>query len=168
MLDRGIHIIHDLGRNDPVQIFTAPVRIRRRHSARHRLQNAISTHFDSCIHQRAQNALPDGVDNIAVDKQTLRRATDACAACFGVQHNVQRFDRIGINVDIDVHNALEVSKHRHPRLALNQTDKALAAARNDHIDEIRHFQHFRHRRSVACGNQLNGCLGQACSNQSLH
>ena len=41
------------------------------------------------------------------------------------------------------HDAFEMGKDRHPRLALHQPHQPLAAARHDHVDTVGHRQHLR-------------------------
>ena len=54
-----------------------------------------------------------------------------------------------------MHDAFEMGKDRHARLALHQPHKPLATARHDHVDEICHGQHLAHRRPVAGGDKLD-------------
>ena len=45
-----------------------------------------------------------------------------------------RLLEVGVAVGVDVADALEMGEDRHPRLALDEADEALAAARHDHVD----------------------------------
>jgi hypothetical protein len=103
-----------------------------------------------------------------VDQQAFRRAADAGAARLGVEHDPQRLLRIGGGVEVDVHDAFQMREDRHPRLALDKADEALAPARDDHVDMGHHPQHLRHRRAVAGGDKLDGVFRQARRAEAFH
>jgi len=102
-----------------------------------------------------------------VDQQAFGRAADARAPGLGVHHHAQRFFGVGSGIDIDVHDPLEMSKDRHPRLGLHEPHEPLAAARHDHVDGVGHGQHLAHCGAVARGHQLNRIFGQAGGAQPL-
>ena len=97
---------------------------------------------------------------LPVEQQALHRAADAGAPGLGVQHHLGRHRRVGGRTDIDVADAFEMGKDRHPRLALDEPDEALAAARHDHVDMLGHRQHLRHRGAVAHRHELDRVLRQ--------
>ena len=72
-----------------------------------------------------------------VDQQRLHRAADAGAAHLGVERDRARLRRIGGGVDVGVADAVEMGEHRHARIGLDARDEALAAARDDHVDQAR-------------------------------
>ena len=103
----------------------------------------------------------------AVDQQRLGRAADAGAPQLRVQHDRARHLEVGVAVDVDVADALEVADHRHPRLGLHARDEALAAARHDHVDEVGHAgEHLADRGAVGGRHQLDRGLRQARAPQA--
>ena len=70
----------------------------------------------------------------AIDEQRLGRPADAGAPHLRVDHDRPCHREVGGRVDEDVHHAFEVSEDRDPRLRLDPRHKALAAARDDHVE----------------------------------
>ena len=91
----------------------------------------------------------------SIDQQRLHRPADAGAAQLGVERERQRHHRIGGGVDIGVTDAVEMREHRHAGIGLHPRDKALAAARHDHINEACRSQQRAHRRTVLRRDQLH-------------
>ena len=104
----------------------------------------------------------------AVDQQAFGGAADSGAAGLGVHHDPARLFDIRRLVDVDVTNAFEVRKHRHPRLRLHPAHKTLAAARHDHVDIIRRCQHGADKGAVAGRRDLDGVFGKARGAQPFH
>ena len=102
-----------------------------------------------------------------MDQQALGRAANPGPAGFGVHHDLTGLFGIRILVDIDVHDAFQMGKDRHAGLALDQSDKALTATRNDHVHMVSHGQHLADRRSITGRDQLNSILGQTGGAQSV-
>ena len=94
-------------------------------------------------------------------QQTFSRATNSSAAGLSIQHHIQGFLAIGRGIYVDMHNAFQMRKHRHPSLALHQSHKPFAPARDNHINRIDHGEHFTHRRPITRRHQLYGRLGQS-------
>ena len=134
----GLNIGHDARRHDHVEVLLPPIRLARRNRAGDILKCRIGAHLDTGIDQGPDHAFANGLGDTLMDQQTLRRAADARAPCLGVQHHFKRFFRVGLGVDIDMHNPFEVRKDRHARLTLHQPDKSLTAPRHDHVDGIGH------------------------------
>ena len=95
-----------------------------------------------------------------MDQQTFRSATNSSAASFSIEHNAKRLIGIGILVNVDVNDAFEVGKDRHASLALDETDKALATTRDDHVDIVDSAQHCGHGLTVTGRDQLDRIFGQ--------
>ena len=72
--------------------------------------------------------------NARINQQRFRSPADRDPPHLAVDHHLAGDLRIGACVHIDVVEALEVAKHRHPRLLPHPGDQALAAPRNDQID----------------------------------
>ena len=97
-----------------------------------------------------------------VHQQRLGRAADAGAAQLGVQHDRARHGEVGVAVDIDVAVAFEVPDHRHARFLLHPRHQALAAARHDHVDVVRHArEHVADRGAIGGRHQLDAGVRQA-------
>ncbi len=68
---------------------------------------------------------------------------------------------VDLGVDDDVAVAVQVLDHRYARLGGDALDQALAAARDDHVDELRHRDQRAHRGAVGGRHQLHGVFRQA-------
>ena len=69
-------------------------------------------------------------------------------------------------MNIGVADAIEMGEHWHPRIGLHPRHQALAAARNDHVDQPGRSQHRAHRSPVLRRYKLHGCFGHACRGQA--
>ena len=145
-----------------VEKFLAEILLARRLDARiDLLQRCIAAHFAAGIEQCLDRRLVDFLRRRLVDQQRLGRAADAGAAQLGIHHDRLRHFRLGLLVDIDVADALEMSEDRNPRLFLHARHQALAAARHDHIDIAGETgQHFADRAAVAYRHQLDRIFRQ--------
>ena len=155
MGDRIVDAAHGFRRDDHIKVFVTPIIRRGRHRTFDLGQRAVGAHFDASVQQRLDHALANRPRHFLMDQQTFSRAANAGAAGLGVQNDFQNLLGVGVFIDIDVHDAFEVGKDRHPRFALHQTDQPLAAARDDHINRVGHGQHLAHRGAVARGHQLD-------------
>ena len=95
-----------------------------------------------------------------MDQQTFRSTTNPSAAGFSVKNNAKRLFGISRFVNVDVNDAFEVGKDRHASLALDETDKALATTRDDHVDIVDSAQHCGHGLTVTGRDQLDRIFGQ--------
>ena len=122
-----------------VEVLGAPVLLGRRLHAR--IDAPASPHRRALRSRRRAGRAAIGARCVAaqraVDQQRLGRAADAGAPHLRVQHDRARHLEIGVAVDVDVADALEVADHRHARLLLHALHEALAAARHDHVDAAR-------------------------------
>ena len=104
----------------------------------------------------------------AIDQQRLGRPTNAGAPHLGVEHDLLGHIEPGGLVDIDMADALEVGKNRHPRLGLHPPDQALAAARHQHVDRpVEPLQHHADGRPVAGRDDLDRILRQSGGAQAF-
>ena len=114
------------------------------------------------VDERVEQRLEMGFCNRFIDQQRLRRAAYTRAAKLGVEHNRDRHREIGFGVDIDVANAFEMSKHRHPCLVLHARDKAFAPARDDDINRtLKPREHQPDSIAFARWHELDRIFGQA-------
>mmetsp|Transcript_28776 Transcript_28776/g.54625 ORF Transcript_28776/g.54625 Transcript_28776/m.54625 type:complete len:451 (-) Transcript_28776:2150-3502(-) len=167
MIHRRVQIRHNAGGDLHIQILFAPVLIRGGKHPVDGLQPQIGMHMHARIHQGAHDALPDRCRHILMDQQAFGSTANTSPPCLGIEHNLENFFRIGVLVDIDMHDAFEVGKDGNTRLALHQPHKTLAATGHNHIDGVGHGQHFAHRGAVAGGHKLHGVLRQVCVAQAL-
>ena len=160
--------VDQFGRDDHIQKFAPKVVWGGFYRALHLQQLALSAHFDAGFDQVFdQHRAVAGIE-LPINQQTFRRPANARAPCFGVQHHAARLFHIGVAVGIDVADAFQMRKDRHPRLALHQSHKALAPTRHDDVDVIHRRQHRRHHLAVAGGDQLNSGLRQPRLAQPAH
>ena len=106
-------------------------------------------HTNTFVHQRFDQISAQGRRDIFVNQETFRSTTNPSTAGFRIENNAKRLFGIGSFVDVDVHDAFEVGKDRHAGLALDQTNKALATTRDDHVDIVDSSQHCSHGLTVA-------------------
>ena len=167
MGNRPVDAIHQPGGDDHVQKLAPEIIRRCRHRPRHVQQFALGPHLDSGLHQVLDQHRPVACVEGAVDEQTFRRATDAGAPGLGVYNHAPRLLQVSIAIGIDMADAFQMGKNRHPRLALHQPDQALAAARHDHVDVLDRAQHGTDHLAVAGRHQLNCGCGKVGPLQSL-
>src|SRR3546814_4491286 len=86
--------------------------------------------------------------DLAVDQDRLGRAADSGAAHLGVDREADRLRRIGGAVDIEMVDAVEMREHGHARFVLHARDEALAAARDDDVDQPLRAEHCADRGAV--------------------
>ena len=102
------------------------------------------------------NLVGDG----AVDQQRLDRVADAGTLHLGVEDDFFRHGEIGLGVDENGADAVRVLDHRNARLGDHGFDQAVAAARNDQVDEIALAAEEGHERAVGVVDELHRALGQ--------
>ena len=107
------------------------------------------------------------VGDLAVDEQRLGRPADPRPPHLGVEHDVPRHVPVGGLVDVDVADAVEMRDHRHAAFVLHALDQALAAARHDDVDPLRHGEHGADRSPVGRRHELDGGLRQSGGAQSV-
>src|SRR5690606_4948750 len=124
-----------LHRDDRVEILGRPVAFDGRGDAAHDVpRTLVAAHPAPRLLQRLDQRLEEAVGDPRVYEQRLGRAANAGPAHLGVDHHRLRHLEVGLAVDIDVVDALEMGKDRNPRLHLDAGDEALAAARDDDVD----------------------------------
>ena len=160
MRNRAVHVRHHFSSNIHVEIFFAPVFTGGRDCTVDALQPVICMYPNTCVDQSLQHARANRVHDVFVNQQTLRCATNSGAAGLGVQNHIQRFDRIGVFVEVDMHDALKMRKNRHPRFALHKANKPFATAWHDHINRIHHRQKLLHSSAITGRHQLDRVFGQ--------
>ena len=102
--------------------------------------------FGQHVGDRRQQHGSDGT----VDEQRFGGVAGAVALGLGVLDDFQRLVRIGFLFQINVAVAVQVLNHRHARLGEQAGDQALAAARDDDVDE------FAHRDELTDGGAISG------------
>ena len=115
------------------------------------------------LRQRRQRAR----SHIARHEQRLHRVARRIALRLGVVAYAHGLFDVGVGVDVDVANAIQVLDHRHPGFFDQARDQALATARHDHIDILRHGDELADRRAVCGGHHLHGVGRQASIGQTF-
>ena len=160
--DGRIQPVHDLDREDRVQVLGVPVLGRGGNGARlepaHGLVAAdLAAGGDKVVQDRPELVLRDG----PVDEQGLGRAADAGAPHLGVEHDPARHLGVGGGVDVGVAQTFQVRDHRDAAFVLDPLDQAAPAARHDDVDEVVHGQKDADRGPVAGRHALDRGLRQA-------
>ncbi len=138
-------------RQDRVEIFGVPVT--RASAASRCAARARGSRRRRAARSRPRPARPAIARRLgegAVDQHRLGRAADAGAAHLGVDAPARRaFAGSAARVDIGVVDPVEMGEHGHARLGLHARDQALAAARDDHVDQPLRREHRADGRAVA-------------------
>ena len=157
MRQRRIQPVNHRNRENRVEILAIPVVGAGRQNTRiDRARAGIAAQFAAAIDQACDNAGRFG--KLRVEQQRFHRAADTGAAHLGIERDHARHRRIGGGMNIGVADAVEMGEHRHPRIGLHPRHQALAAARDNHIDQARRRQHRADRSAVLGGDQLH-CSG---------
>ncbi|GJD59703.1 hypothetical protein IFDJLNFL_5634 [Methylobacterium dankookense] len=103
-----------------------------------------------------------------VDQQRLGGAADAGAAHLAVEEHGAGHVEIGLPVDVDVADAVEMGEDRDLRLALHPLHEAAPAAGHDHVDAaVEAGEHGADRRAVAGRHDLDRVGGQPGGGEAL-
>ena len=95
-------------------------------------------------------------------QQRLQRVADARARYLAVEQQPQREIQVGAGIDEQVADAFVVLDHRHARVLGDETDQALATARDGEVDEVGELQQLDHRLAAQVLDQGQRGIGQAC------
>ncbi len=107
-IDRVLDAIHQLHRDNRLQILSRPVRFGRRDDAGiDRARAFVAAHLAAGAGQVVDDARQLRRRHRAVDQQGFRRAADAGAPHLGVEHDVARHVGVGLFMQVDVADALE-------------------------------------------------------------
>ena len=156
VLDRPRHPVDDPHREDGVEVFGAPIRLRRRdRRGLDRQGFRVAAQFAAGGAQVGEDRRQDRGGDRTVDQQGLGRAADRHPPHLGVEHDGARLRGVGGAVDIGVAQPFEMGDDRDAALALHPLDQRRPAARHDDVDDPAHLQHQAHRLAVAGRHQLD-------------
>ena len=99
--------------------------------------------------------------NFGGDQQRLHRVAGAIALRFGVDRDRDCLFHVGLPVNIDMADAVQMLDHRHLGIFGHEFDQALAAARDHHVHILRHGQQLAHGLAVGGVQHLHRVGGQA-------
>src|SRR5260221_4108997 len=148
--DRFIEIRNHTYRNDRIQIFGVPIGvISRDHASIYRLRRGIAPDFTARSQQIA-NQQRQKIATLAIDQQSLGRATYAGAPHLRIEDNPSRLVAISRGIDIGMTNAVQVLEDRNPAFCRHALDQSTTATWNDEVDLVGHGQHDADRRAIGC------------------
>ncbi|MNJ19841.1 hypothetical protein D3C77_141650 [compost metagenome] len=161
MFDGLVQAVDHANRQNRREVFSVPVRLGRRHRLDN-LEGALATaQFDTFFPKLTGHFRQELGRYRLIDQQGFHRPADAVAVGLGVEGDAPGLVQLCMLGHIDVADAVQVLDHRHPRVAADALDQALAATRHDDIDKLRHadqradrfaiggFHHLYHRRRQA-------------------
>ena len=137
------------------EIFGGPIRLngvhhnRRRRLSRRRATSHLDACFLQCGHQIRQDA-----SSTPCDEECFHGVAGSIALGLGIQRNPMRFFRIGIHVNVNMADAVEVFQYGDLALCRDALDQTLPAARHHQINVFRHGQQRADRRAIHHGHHL--------------
>ncbi len=161
VLDRLGHAGQRRDRENRRQVFGAPVVFTRRatrDAGRAQQVDGLGTaaQLDALggidFPERRQHARRDRLR----DQQRFHRVAGAVALRLGVVGDRDRAGEVGVAIEVDVADAVEVLDHRHLRFAHQPLDQTFAAARHDDVDILRHRDQQTDRGAIGGCDQLDG------------
>ena len=120
-----------------------------------------AAHLDTLGGERRADRGQMAAGDLARHQQALGGVAGAIAVGLGVLDDGHHLGRVGGVVDIHMAIAIEVLDDRHPGVAGDALDEALAAARDDHVHELGHGDQFAHRGAVGGLDDLHRSRRQA-------
>ena len=100
-------------------------------------------------------------------QQRFHRVARAAARGFGVEHDVDGFLRVGGFVQINVADAVQMLDNGHAGFRADAGNERFAAARNNHVNQIRQLQHRAHAVAAGVFHKAHGVFRQPRFAQSL-
>ena len=138
-----------------------------RHAGQDGPRLGVAAHLDALVridHADQRQKFPG---HATCHQQALAGIAGAVLLGLGVVGDLHRHLDVAGIVDVDMAIAVQVLDHRNPGLAADALDQALAAARNDQVDELRHGDQLGDRLAIDGLHQLHGLRGQAGLRQRL-
>ena len=156
VVERALDAVHHLHRQDGVEPFGREVLVGGRGQVgqdrpRGRIGAEVAAEGAQVGHQHRQQRGGDG----GVDQQRLGRAADAGAAHLGIGQDGARHRGIRRGMDVGVAEPFRMREHGHARFLEHAGHEALAAARDDQVDQARGAQHRAHEGAVGGGCHLH-------------
>jgi len=103
----------------------------------------------------------------AVDEELFGGVADARALHLRIDDDLLGHFGIGVAIDVDETDALEMLDDGNGGVLRHEADEALAAARNDAVDESVELEQRGERGAVGRGDELDGVGGQAGMRERL-
>ncbi len=140
---------------------SAPSSAAREVLARRGAGPAVDAQLDAVVLQRPQRARQERARGVDVHEQRLRGVADARPLRLRVHDDALGRVEVGARVDVDVAVARRRVDHRDGRDALERVLQALAAARDDEVDDAVLGRELRELLATAAGNEDDRALGDA-------
>ncbi len=158
--DGSIHIVNHSAGQDQLQVFGMPVLLGGRDGQRCVFPELfVTAQLHSQFRQFCGDARDERCSGVRVDQQGLQGIANAGSLGLGVDDDRFGLVEIGGTVDEDVTDAFVVLDHRDTGVLHNETDQALAAARDDQVDTLLLLEHLQHPLPLRKGDQRQGRFG---------
>ena len=160
VLDGVLVGVDDAHGEDQRQELLAPSRTRRpaRPTGRSRRTRAIAAQLDAALAQRRERARQEGGGDVAMHEQRLGRVAHARPLHLGVDDDPLGHREIGGSVDVDVAVARGGVDHGHARHGADRLLQALAAARDDQVDDALELRELLELLAAAAGHERERAL----------
>ena len=173
--NRLVHVGHQLDADDRRQVFLVPVLFGGwrdlRAVAQRRAQQGgrfrVTAHLHALGGQQRTDLGQELRRHGARHQQAFGGVAGAVLLRLGVVDHAQRHRQVAGRVNEHMAVAVQVLDHRHPGLAADALDQALAAARDDDVDKLGHRDQLADGGAVGGLHQLHRVFGQAGLGQRL-
>ena len=169
-----VHPSHHLHADDGGQVFLAPIGLGslfEQSSWGHRGQQpkgfGAAPHFHAFGCEHRPNARQKITRHTAGHQEAFGRVAGAVLLGFGVVGHLDGEVQVAGVIDIGVAIAVQVLDNRHLGLGADALDQALATARDDDVDKLRHGDELAHGIAVGGGHQLYRMLRQTGLDQGF-
>ena len=162
VVDRLLVGVDDAHGEDQRQELLGPVGLGGRRDRRVDLDHArIAAQLDAALAQRRERARQEGGGDVAVHEQRLGRVAHARPLDLGVDDDPLGHREIGGRVDVDVAVARGGVDHGHAGDGADRLLQALAAARDDQVDDALELRELGELLAAAAGHERERALRAA-------
>ena len=163
MLDRIFEGADRSDRKDQIQIFGAPIFLRRRPDFRTQdlSGQSVTPKLNAALPKRIGARWQELTCDLFVDQQRFDSIADGWSLAFGVDHNSFPHERICRSVYVHRTNPVEMLDYRHPRSRCDRLDQGPAPPRNDQLNIAIKLRHQRDSGPVRAWHKLDRVSGQA-------
>src|SRR5471032_2865518 len=129
---------HDADRQDRRQILGVPVFFGRCNGL-DQIAGALTTaQLDALFPELCSHWRQEVSGNGLIDQQGFHRAADTVTVGLGVERNTLCLGQVGVGTDVNVADTVQVLDDRHPGIATDTLDQALASTWNDDVHILGH------------------------------
>src|SRR5208337_1126100 len=131
-------------------------------------RSGVAPNFTAALDERDYKRLQKPVRPGLVNEKRLGCAADSGAPELGVQDDRAGFLEVSGFVRVHMADAFKMCKDWNASLFLYAFDEAFSPTRNDDVDgAAKPLKEIADRPAIRCRDELNGCLGQLRSLQTL-